>query len=416
MQKGLNNQKIQQTNRSLILEMIIDRGVATRKEMVELTGLHKPTITNIVNELLEMNVIEECEAPRQEGQRKVVGFALKTQKIKILTARWARSFFEVALYTLSGEISDTERCDVEPEENIELTAHKILESINSLLDRHHTSHVLGMCIGVPGPYIKGEKHEALVAGYDNLQKIDIQKYFEDKFPFPVMTEHDAHLSAFAEWKNMSQKERSNCNCMLALQSLGIGIGAGVILDGKIVEGAFGISGEIGQMGILFSGAKGRNGAKGVLENYASFASVKRYIRTRLFEFPGSSLSEESSYEEIVEAYYHHDPLAEWAFDVVAWHLAYGLINTVFVINPSIIIIGPDYPRSERFVEKIKQAFREMMDERISSRVDIRFSTIEKDPTLEGGYNYVIDMFIHNHLLFERVKEIMDGHSGDFLQE
>ena len=59
MQKGLNNQKIQQTNRSLILEMIIDRGIVTRKKMIDLTGLHKPTITNIVNELLEMNVIEE---------------------------------------------------------------------------------------------------------------------------------------------------------------------------------------------------------------------------------------------------------------------------------------------------------------------------------------------------------------------
>ena len=42
MQKGLNNQKIQQTNRSLILEMIIDRGIVTRKEMIDLTGLHKP--------------------------------------------------------------------------------------------------------------------------------------------------------------------------------------------------------------------------------------------------------------------------------------------------------------------------------------------------------------------------------------
>lgn len=124
MQKGLNNQKIQQTNRSLILEMIIDRGIVTRKEMIDLTGLHKPTITNIVNELLEMNVIEECEVPRKEGQRKVVGFALKTQKIKILSARWARDFFEVALYTLSGEIIDSERCAVNPEEEIELTANK----------------------------------------------------------------------------------------------------------------------------------------------------------------------------------------------------------------------------------------------------------------------------------------------------
>lgn len=410
MQKGLNNQKIQQTNRSLILEMIIDRGTVTRKDMIDITGLHKPTITNIVNELLEMNVIEECEIPRKEGQRKVVGFALKTQKIKILSARWIRSFFEVALYTLSGEIIDTERCSVMPEEDIELTAEKNLAAVYRLMERHHTSHVLGMCIGLPGPYIKAENNQALVAGYDNLQKIDVQKYFEDKFPFPVVTEHDAHLSAFAEWKSMTQQDRNKYNCMLALQSLGIGIGAGVILDGKIVEGAFGISGEIGQMGILFSGKKERNGARGRLENYASSISVKKYIRTRLFEFPESVLSEESSYSQIVQAYYNEDPLAIWAFDVIAWHLAYGLANTIFVINPGIIIIGPDYPKSKRFTNKVKAALDDLMDERISSRIEIRYSEIEKDPTLEGGYRYVVDMFIHNRMLFERVSEIMGGHA------
>ena len=42
----------------------------------------------------------------------------------------------------------------------------------------------------------------------------------------------------------------------------------------------------------------------------------------------------------LQAYYENDPLAVWAFDVIAWHLAYGLANTIFVINPGIIIIGP----------------------------------------------------------------------------
>lgn len=419
MQKGLNNQTIQQTNRSLILEMIIDRKVVTRKEMIDATGLHKPTITNIVKELLDMNVIKECEIPKKDGQRKVVGFELKTQKIKILSARWIRSFFEVDLYTLSGEIIDVERCGVNPEEDINVAAEKNLAVIYHLMERHHTSHILGMCIGVPGPYIKAETNQALVAGYDNLQKIDIQKYFEDKFPFPVITEHDAHLSAFAEWKSMVKAERSKYGCMLALQSLGIGIGAGVILNGKIVEGAFGISGEIGQMGILFSGKRESNGARGRLENYASSSCVKKYIRTRLHEFPESTLSEESSYDQVLQAYYDEDPLAEWAFDVVAWRLAYGLANTIFVINPDIIIIGPEYPNSKRFTDQVKAALNDLMDDRISSKIEIRYSKIAKDPTLEGGYRYVVDMFLHNRILFERVSKIMDEHvsnerKGEFM--
>ena len=125
--------------------------------------------------------------------------------------------------------------------------------------------------------------------------------------------------------------------MLALQSVGIGIGAGIILDGKILEGAFGIAGEIGQLGIYFNGPENRYGERGTLEYYASSASVKRYISERMCDFPESSVNEESAYEEIVSAYYAGDSLAVWAFDILAWRLAYGLLGTIFVINPDEII-------------------------------------------------------------------------------
>ena len=49
------------------------------------------------------------------------------------------------------------------------------------------------------------------------------------------------------------------------------------------------------MGILFSGVKNSQGARGKLENYASSSSVKKYVRTRLFEFPESELALISMY-------------------------------------------------------------------------------------------------------------------------
>lgn len=410
MQKGLNNQIIQQSNRSLILGMIIDRGIVTRKEMIELSGLHKPTITNIVNELLEMNVIEKCIAPLAENQRKVDGFTVKTRKIKILSARWTRTFFRVSLYTLRNEVDDSEFFKINTDENIHITVSKILETIDRLLERHHTNHILGMCVGIPGPYIRGERNIALVPGYENLEKIDIQKVFSDRFPFPVITEHDAHLSALAEWKKLSIEERNSCTCLLALQSIGIGIGAGVILNGKIVEGAIGIAGEIGQMGIWFSGPKNKKGYRGVWENYASSASVKDYLRMRLHEFPNTLLSETSTYEEIVDAYENHDLLAEWAFDCVAAKMAYGIANVIFTINPGLILIGPEYPQTQNFINTIKKYVDDLMDSRISNRVTIRYSNITKDPTLEGGYYFVIDHLLHDQILFNQIKEIMQSSS------
>ena len=59
---GLNNKKIQVTNRSLVLDIIIRKGIISRKELADLTGLGKPTITNVVNELLEFDIVEERES------------------------------------------------------------------------------------------------------------------------------------------------------------------------------------------------------------------------------------------------------------------------------------------------------------------------------------------------------------------
>ena len=63
---------------------------------------------------------------------------------------------------------------------------------------------------------------------------------------------------------MSSTEREHVHCLLALQSIGIGIGAGLILNGKVLEGAFGIAGEIGNIGIYFNGPKNSNGNGGRL--------------------------------------------------------------------------------------------------------------------------------------------------------
>lgn len=408
MQKGLNNQMIQQNNRALILSMIIDRGIMTRKEMIESSGLHKPTITNIVNELLEMNVIEKCVAPLVGHQRKVDGFTVKTKKIKVLSARWTRTFFKVNLFTINKEMVDSEFCRINSDDQIQITISKILETIDNLLKRHNMNNILGMCVGVPGPYIRGERNIALVPGYEKLEEINVQKVFNDRFPFPVVTEHDAHLSAFAEWKNLPVDERNSCTCMLALQSIGVGIGAGVILNGKIVEGAFGIAGEIGQMGIWFSGPKNKKGRRGVWENYASSASVKDYLRMRLHEFPNTTLSETSTYEEILDAYKKHDLLAEWTFDCVAAKLAYGIANVIFTINPGLILIGPEYPQTQNFIERIKKYIDDLMDSRISDRITIRYSNITEDPTLEGGYYFVIDYLLRSQSLFEQIKEIMQS--------
>ncbi len=405
MPKGLNNDMIQRTNRSLILRNILERKVVSRIQLAKLTGLKKPTITNIVNDLLKLDIIEECDMEKKEGYRKTEGLQIRANGIKIVAARWIREFFSASIYTLSGTEESSVRCEISTNDEIDIALDKIFCTIDKLVSGIDQDKIIGMCVGVPGPYIRGKKNIAIVTGYEKLSEIDIQKTFETHYSFPVFTEHDGRLQALAEWNYMDFKEKEKSKCLLALQSLGIGIGAGIVEKGKTFPGAFGIAGEIGQLGIYFNGPKNHAGERGTLEHYASSYSVKEYVRQRLMEYPESQLNENSPYNEIVEAYYANDPLAEWAFDSVANRLAYGLTGIIFIISPDKIIIGPEYPNNERFLQKVKDGINSMVSPEISDNIDIRFSSYKGDPTVSGAYYYVLERFLHDSSIYERVKNI-----------
>lgn len=404
---GLNNEKLQLLNRSLVLGIIVKRGIVSRIELVKLTGLGKAAITNIVNELLEGDIIEECDKPKKEGQRKTKGLRIKEGDIHILSVRWMRDCYKASVFSFSGKMITKVETEILPEENIRETTHRIFETMDALIRQFGEDSFLGICVGVPGPYIRSDEFSrAIVNGYEKLQQVDIQRLFESHFSCLVLTEHDAHLSAFCEWASLNRSKDMDCRCLLALQSIGVGIGAGIVFNGDILEGAFGIAGEIGQIGIYFNGPQNTYGGRGTLEHYASSASVKNYVRERLCEFPDTVLSEESDYQAILAAYDAGDRLAEWAFDMTAWRLAYGLLSTIFIINPELIVIEPDYPASEKFIKKLCDSLCEMINPEIAERIMVRYSDIPEDTTLRGGYEFTIQYLASDSSLYDRLKKIM----------
>ncbi len=407
MQKGLNHDGMQRANRSLVFGILADSEMLSRSELAYMTGLRKATITNIINEFLDVGIIRESDVETAKGTRKTEGLILDVPKVKILSARITRSFFTVQMYDLRRNLIDEETCRISVSEDIHVNSQRVYETIDMLLARHNIFEVLGMCIGIPGPYIRGEHNVALVTGFENLRKIDFQKEFEERYPFPIFTEHDAKLSAFAEWKNLDNTIRSKESCLLGIQSIGIGIGAGIIVDGKILHGGFGVAGEIGQMGINFNGPLGGYSNRGTLETYASTENIKQYVLERLYEFPDSVLSEKSSYCEIKKAYYEEDPLAICAFDNLAWKLAYGLVNAIFFINPNRIVIGTDYPGDDRFLNKVKESVRKMIYPELYNCLTIQLSNLNIDSTLLGGNYFVIEKFVNDKTIFERIKAILE---------
>ncbi|MHB8061412.1 MAG: ROK family transcriptional regulator [Ruminiclostridium sp.] len=405
MKLGLNIEGIQRSNRCLVLRLMLDKNSMSRVELSKKTGLKKATITNIINEFIEMGIIEECGQVKGEHGRKTDALGLNVSKAKVISLRITRKYFEIQLFDLNGFQQNKHREYIKTSDPINKTFDILKKHLKTMADSVGAQNILGISVAVPGPFIQNEKNLVMVTGFEQLRTIDIKKELEKELNLPVYVEHDAKLATFAEWKYWSYENKQNKGVLLGILSTGQGVGAGIVINGTILKGKFGIAGEIGYMGINFNGPEAESGNRGIYEYYASAESTKRYMLDRLHEFPESKLSESSTLNDIYTEVEKGDPLAKWAIEKTAWYMGYGIAGLVSILSPDKVIIGADYPRSQEFLDAIRGTVNQLVYAEIYDTLNIDFSQIEGNATLLGGFNFVVDCLLNSQQILEGIKQI-----------
>lgn len=408
MQHGLNNTDIQKANRSLVIKIMLTEGPVSRVELVKKTRLRKATITNIINEFLEMGIIREEGYTKADAGRRTEAFRIDIPQLVILSIRFTSKFYRATLYDLAGEALEQYQDNVSVDEDIQILLERVMDQTDAMLAAYDRKNVLGMCIALPGPYIRRkDKNVAIVTGFANLSKTDVEKAFAQRYPFKVLTEHDAKLAAFAEWKHMEIEDDLHENSLIQIQSIGMGVGSGAVINGRILEGAIGVAGEIGHMGINFNGPKNERDNRGAFEYYAGTEACSRYLQEMLYQYPESALKEDSKYKEIRQAYCEGDELARAVMEKLAWMLGYGIANMAFVLNPSRVVVGDDYPQTEGFMSMVKQTVEQLVYTEVYENMHIHYSELTQDSTLLGGYYYVLERYLNNNGIIDKVRAAVE---------
>ena len=124
---------------------------------------------------------------------------------------------------------------------------------------------------------------------------------------------------------------------VVLLTLGTGVGGGVVVDGRLLEGAHGFAGELGHLIIHEGGRDAPSGVRGTVEAYTSGSAIARE-------------SEEAVAAGVADARALDAPgvLAaattgeRWALDVlerVGVRLGIAIASIVSVFDPSIVVVG-----------------------------------------------------------------------------
>ena len=401
MRRGMNSMEMQKNNRILVFKTLQEKGMMTRAELAVELNLQKATITNIINEFFEMGIVEvngETAAGRR-GEK----LNLKLDDIYTMSIGITRKDYQLAIFDLSGNMIKHSCCNFQKENGFREIVENLKADAVKMANKYGNNRILGICLAVPGLFInRPEKNEEIfmVSEFEELSQINVKAELEKALGRKVMIKHDAKLSAYAEWRCAEEIKGQERGSLVVVRSRGFGIGTGCVVNGNIMNGHLGLAGEGGYMGINYNQARGN---KGTFEYCAGSESAARYVKERLFEFPDTILNEKSTYLEVFDAYRKGDALATWAVHKVAWMLGYGIANIIYLINPDCIIIGPDYPDTKDFVNKIREAIRNFVPAFVEENASIRYSKISQDSFLLGGFYYTFDNLCRRDNIFDLIR-------------
>lgn len=242
--------------------------------------------------------------------------------------------------TDSGEILATARRDTPREGGRALT--EAIANVATELSQKHTVDSIG--ISAAG-FISSDRQTMLATpNISNWNGVNLVNELTEILHKKVVLENDANAAAWGEFKFGAGRGRND----LMMLTLGTGVGGGLILDGNVFRGAFGIGAELGHMRLIPDGQLCGCGIRGCLEQYASGSALMRHAREAIDASPflsrnllerGDGTIEGLKGQHITDAARDGDPVAIAAFNTMANYLGAGIASLCAVIDPSCIVLG-----------------------------------------------------------------------------
>lgn len=161
---------------------------------------------------------------------------------------------------------------------------------------------------------------------------------------PLVIENDANAAAWGEARFGAGVGEEH----IMMLTIGTGIGGGVVVNGELYRGAFGIAAEFGHVRVVPEGHLCGCGARGCFEQYASGNALLRHAREAINASPevarnllsrGDGTVGGLTGKDITDAARDGDAVALAAFNTTAQWLGAGIASLSVVLDPACVIIG-----------------------------------------------------------------------------
>ncbi|MFV9568836.1 ROK family transcriptional regulator [Thermoanaerobacter mathranii] len=378
-------------NESLILDIIRKMGPISRADIAKETNLTPPTVTNIVNKLIEEGVVVEYKVGESNGGRPPVLIKINPEFMTIIIVHISTN--NLHEYTLDAELN---RKSEQTHSIKGLKEQEVLELLMSTLDKaikESPNNISGIGIVVRGP-VKTKEGISVFAPNIGWRNVPLKAMIEEKFEIPTYIMNDVRAMAWGEFQMGKAKEVEN---MIFLK-VGYGIGSAILINGRLYIGNNDSAGEIGHTTIDVAGPKCSCGNYGCFEALASEKALVNLVVKSIKEGNDSivyqmakGILDNVTPEMIYEAAKLNDKLAINSLETIGRYLGIGIANIINTFNPELILIGGGIVQGRSFFEDImRETTKKRAFENSYSSCSIAFAELGDNATLIGAANMVMD--------------------------
>ncbi|MFS2224184.1 ROK family transcriptional regulator [Pantoea sp. B65] len=268
---GTNLEHARAHNRRVIIEAIRLNGELTRAELARLTALTPQTVSNIVAELQQADLLSSHSPRKVSGRgQPAIPITLNPASAYSIGIHLDHQTLLIVLVDLTGEIHFRRLVMVQkpqPGATLALIV-TLLEEIKQQLAGNWRK-VLGIGVVMPGPFgVEGLSSlgPTTLHGWEN---VDVVAHLNQASGLPVTLENDATVAAIGERFHGVARQ---LNSFIYLY-IGTGLGAGIFTDGHIYTGHAHNAGEVGHIVIEPDGRECYCGNHGCLERYVSLQAA-----------------------------------------------------------------------------------------------------------------------------------------------
>ncbi|MFC6157896.1 ROK family transcriptional regulator [Kribbella jiaozuonensis] len=340
-----------------MLTKILTQGPIPRVEIARRTGLSQAAVTKAVAPLIDAGFVTDQAAAPVEADSQL-GIGRPVSPLTVVPSSVSVIGVKVTPTSLIGVTTDftagilnirhEELDDTDPEVVIDRLAAHVKALIGSLKSGTAVAGPLaGIGIAVSGDVdaAHGVVRDSPLMGW---RGVPVAELLGERVRVPIVVSNDVRALTVAEhWFGVGVNADS-----FAVVTIGSGIGCGLYINGEVVSGAYGVSGELGHLPLAPGDLVCTCGRRGCVETVASSDAI--LSRTR--ETTGRA---DLDLAGAIKLAHEGNEQAREAFDRAGEVIGSALAAMVNLVGPELVVIaGEGVAEYDLYEDRMRRAFAE----------------------------------------------------------